>query len=123
MKPWTRASVLLWARRHLPAKFRSCHIGAAAERDPMLGHFAHGQGILAALKRFDLVSNIGLAPEVPHARERCRGKVYASVYQLIDGVQPVVDEDAVMEARVLMRLDAPAEDARYSRLREAFGAD
>lgn len=84
---WTRETVRAWAERHLPRRFRSCHVSAAAERT--LGHWAYGQGALQALRRFDLVT-ISTDVSVPHAPE-CNGRKGGNAWALVQ------DQDVMAE--------------------------
>jgi hypothetical protein len=88
---WTRARVTAWAIQNLPLRFRSCHVGAAAERT--LDHWSYGQAILAALKKYGLICIVD-GRDVPHAewsrgfRGGCQAKKRGPAWKLILDREP-----------------------------------
>jgi hypothetical protein len=84
---WTPDRVRRWAEKNLPPKFRSCHIGRAAEDDPMIGNWSSGEGIFQALRKFQLIAIVE-GWDVPHAG-RCTGGRKGLAYMLIPDRVPL----------------------------------
>jgi hypothetical protein len=83
---WTRATVYAWAVRNLPQPFQSCHVGDACERT--LGFWSNMCGVMAALKKFDLVIAYNGKLSIPHAvrsstGRACRGKRGSHAWVLV----------------------------------------